>query len=115
MADRQVDLYLETGAKRGFADASLWPGWSRAARDARRCHIGVLGARAPRHNTVGWVTAIVQMRQAALAALAAAARGDLPRVGLRHGLRWPPRFFVRRSGWHLLDHLWELEHRRVAA
>ncbi|RPJ49572.1 MAG: hypothetical protein EHM21_06745, partial [Chloroflexi bacterium] len=30
----KVDVYLETGAKRTFAGAAAWPGWSRSGRDA---------------------------------------------------------------------------------
>jgi hypothetical protein len=51
------------------------------------------------------------VHQAIQSALGAAARGELPRVGPRGGLRWTPRFFVRYSAWHLLDHTWELEDR----
>jgi len=29
----------------------------------------------------------------------------------RGGLRWRPRYFVRRVAWHLLDHAWEIEDR----
>lgn len=50
-------------------------------------------------------------RQAILAALAAAARGELPTHGPRGGVIWTPRTFVRRVAWHLLDHLWEIEDR----
>ena len=52
-------------------------------------------------------------RQAALDALAAAARGELPTAGPRGGVVWTPRYFVRRAGWHVLDHLWEIEDRQV--
>jgi hypothetical protein len=24
---------------------------------------------------------------------------------------WPPRYFVRRVAWHVLDHAWEIEDR----
>jgi len=51
------------------------------------------------------------LRQAILVALGAAVRGELPRVGPRGGLRWTPRYFVRRAAWHLLDHTWEIEDR----
>jgi hypothetical protein len=44
-------------------------------------------------------------------ALAAAAHGELPSRGPRGGLRWPPRYFARRSAWHILDHAWEIEDR----
>ena len=28
--------------------------------------------------------------------------------------RWPSRYFVRRTAWHVLDHVWEIEDRSVA-
>lgn len=43
--------------------------------------------------------------------LEAAARGELPKVGPRGGKRWTPRYYVRRSAWHILDHAWEIEDR----
>ena len=49
--------------------------------------------------------------QDALRALAAAAHGDLPASGPRGGLYWPPRYFVRRAAWHVLDHAWEIQDR----
>ena len=51
------------------------------------------------------------VHRATLAALGASARGELPRVGPRGGLRWTARFFVRYAAWHLLDHIWEIEDR----
>ncbi|MCI0580381.1 MAG: hypothetical protein L0332_22495 [Chloroflexi bacterium] len=50
-------------------------------------------------------------RQAILAGVAAAARGELPARGPRGGVRWMPRYFVRRVAWHVLDHVWEIEDR----
>jgi hypothetical protein len=38
-------------------------------------------------------------------------RGELPAQGPRGGSVWPPRYFVRRSAWHVLDHAWEIEDR----
>ena len=54
---------------------------------------------------------LTQTHAAALDALAAAARGNLPAQGPRGGKIWKPRFFVRRAGWHVLDHVWEIEDR----
>lgn len=54
-----------------------------------------------------------QTGQAVLEALAAAVHGDLPTRGPRGGVIWTPHYFVRRSAWHLLDHLWEIEDRLV--
>jgi len=49
--------------------------------------------------------------QAALDGLMAAAHGELPTQGPRGGAYWPPRYFVRRAAWHVLDHAWEIEDR----
>jgi hypothetical protein len=43
--------------------------------------------------------------------LLARARGELPDVGPRGGRRWTPRYAIRRSAWHALDHAWEIEDR----
>ncbi len=50
-------------------------------------------------------------RQAILKALAPAAHGELSARGPRGGVRWTPRYFVRRVAWHVLDHAWEIEDR----
>lgn len=54
--------------------------------------------------------AIVALREAIVAALGAsvAATPDAP-------TRWPPRYAVRRIAWHVLDHAWEMEDRRLDA
>lgn len=48
-----------------------------------------------------------------VAALRAAAAGELPDRGPRGGKLWVPRYFVRRVAWHVLDHAWELEDRAL--
>jgi hypothetical protein len=50
-------------------------------------------------------------RQEILRVLEASATGELPERGPRGGVRWPARYFVRRVGWHVLDHAWEIEDR----
>lgn len=45
--------------------------------------------------------------------LQAAAAGQLAREGSRGGKRWPPRYFVRRLAWHVVDHAWEIEDRII--
>lgn len=54
-----------------------------------------------------------ETREAVLQALDAAVRGELPQEGPRGGKRWPPRYFVRRAAWHVLDHAWEIEDRII--
>lgn len=62
-------------------------------------------------ETADWRSEIERSQQAGRDALAAAARGEIPTHGPRGGAIWPPRYFVRRSAWHILDHAWEIEDR----
>jgi hypothetical protein len=55
--------------------------------------------------------ALALIRQAILTTLIAATRGEVPARGPRGGVRWTPRYFVRRLAWHELDHAWEIEDR----
>lgn len=83
----------------------------------------VLGADAAYLRSIGWkvqkgqeddpAQELNQRRQAILDGLAAAARGELPERGPRGGVRWKPRYFVRRVAWHVLDHAWEIEDRVI--
>lgn len=64
----------------------------------------------------GEVTAAAQMvalRQRMRDGLAAAAAGELPTAGPRGGVLWPARYYARRSGYHLVDHIWEIEERII--
>lgn len=58
-------------------------------------------------------TELPRLRQAMTEALTAAAQGELPTTGPRGGKLWRPRYFVRRTAWHTLDHVWEIEDRVV--
>ena len=81
----------------------------------------VLGAATGYLNQVGWkfqqddradlASQLKQTRNATLMALNSAANGEIPARGPRGGLRWTPRYFVRRVAWHILDHTWEIEDR----
>jgi len=51
------------------------------------------------------------VREAFVEALWGRVRGELPDVGPKGGVRWPPSFAVRRSAWHALDHAWEIQGR----
>jgi hypothetical protein len=81
----------------------------------------VLGADAGYLSQLGWKfktdeegdldEELQRARRAVVEGLAAAARGAVSTRGPRGGKRWPPRYFVRRSAWHVLDHAWEIEDR----
>ena len=90
--------------------------------DAEASYLARLGGKLPKQFAVndeeesGRMLTDRQLRdrrQVILDALAAAARGEFPLVGPRGGLRWTPRFFVRRAAWHILDHVWEIEDRSL--
>jgi hypothetical protein len=55
-----------------------------------------------------------ESRKAMLRALEHSAQGAVPAIGPRGGVRWSPRFFVRRAAWHILDHAWEIQDRTLA-
>jgi hypothetical protein len=100
---------LRKGPRGGGRDLK---GILRHVRDADKAYITQLGGKYtsgeaqvdPRED-------FPAIRRAILTALGAAARGELPQVGPRGGLRWTPHFYVRYSAWHMLDHTWELEDR----
>ena len=54
---------------------------------------------------------MARLREAILDALRARARGESLPEGRRSTRVWTPRYFVRRSAWHALDHAWEIEDR----
>jgi len=55
--------------------------------------------------------ALAHFRHAILTTLNAAASGEVSARGPRGGVRWTPRYFVRRLAWHELDHAWEITDR----
>jgi len=85
----------------------------------------MLGSDAGHLNQVGWKfkqgdaddldKQLERTRQAVLEALALSAGGEIPAKGPRGGVRWHPRYFVRRVAWHVLDHAWEIEDRILSA
>jgi hypothetical protein len=83
----------------------------------------VLESNAGYLNAVGWKLQksegndlneqFERNQQATLRALTASAGGEIPVKGPRGGLRWSPRYFIRRVAWHILDHAWEIEDRAL--
>jgi hypothetical protein len=92
---------LRKGPRGGGRDLE---GVLRHVREAQKGYLGSLGAKA------GGDT-VAELRAMAVEALAASARGEFSEYGPRGGKRWPARYFVRRSAWHILDHVWEIEDR----
>lgn len=101
------------------AGVELRKGPRGGGRDLDGIIAHVLGAEASYLGRLGWkrpkgdIAGAPAIREGMLDRLAAAARGELPLRGPRGGEIWPPRYYVRRSAWHILDHVWEIEDRAV--
>jgi hypothetical protein len=79
--------------------------------EAEVAYLGGLGSREPRVPGATAEDRMALVHEIALEALAARARGK-PIADPRQTKRlWSPRYFVRRSAWHALDHAWEIEDR----
>jgi hypothetical protein len=70
-------------------------------------YLSRLGAKAPKSPPR---ERAARLRATIFDTLERVARDGVPK-GPRGGKRWTPRYFVRRSAWHVLDHAWELEDR----
>lgn len=81
-------------------------------RDAEAAYLGKLGGRWGKAEAAAHRgEEMAAIREAALKVWTARVRGEpAPRVP-RSGSLWNPRYFVRRSAWHALDHVWEIEDR----
>jgi hypothetical protein len=51
------------------------------------------------------------LRKQVVDLLGSRTRGEPVEMGRRTAALWTPRYFVRRSAWHVLDHAWEIEDR----
>ncbi len=74
-------------------------------------YLGALGWKLDRDDKADLPQQLAQTRQATLDAMVAVAKGEIPARGPRGGTRWTLPYFVRRSAWHVVDHIWEIEDR----
>jgi hypothetical protein len=99
---------LTTGPRGGGRDLPKMVGH---VLEAEKAYLGMLGSRSPKGSFDDVMAEMRAVRSAAQDALAARVRGE-PIADPRQTKRpWLPRYFVRRSAWHALDHAWELEDR----
>jgi hypothetical protein len=81
--------------------------------DADRSYLSRLAWKHRKGDADSPAELLQRRRQEILDALEVAVKGDLPERGPRGGIIWPPRYFVRRVAWHVLDHAWEIEDRII--
>jgi hypothetical protein len=79
-------------------------------RDSDSAYVSALGGKA-KINADTPAEGLAQVHEAILTTLTGRINGEIPERGPRGGLRWTPRYFVRRHAWHQLDHAWEIEDR----
>ena len=77
--------------------------------EAEEAYLVKLGSRRPGENDQA--QQMTRIRSRALDALAAVAEGLPIAEPSQVRSRWSPRYFVRRSAWHALDHAWEIQDR----
>jgi hypothetical protein len=79
--------------------------------EAEASYVARLGIRRPRIAASDLHAAALEVRKVIGDALARAVKDGVPERGPRGGAIWTPRYFVRRTAWHALDHAWEIEDR----
>jgi hypothetical protein len=78
---------------------------------AEKGYLASLGGKVPRAEALQ--PSQEETRQTILETLVASAHGEIAEQGPRGGKRWLPGYFVRRTAWHVLDHVWEIEDRII--
>jgi DinB superfamily len=80
--------------------------------EAERAYLHELGGTAPRLDGADVDQRLLALREAVIETLRARATGHEPAKGPRRkNPFWSPRYFIRRTAWHALDHAWEIEDR----
>jgi hypothetical protein len=82
--------------------------------EADRAYLALLWCAYPKAGNADVRAEMARLREAILDALRSRARGQPLPEGRRTARVWTPRYFVRRSAWHALDHAWEIEDRAKA-
>lgn len=99
---------LATGPRGGGRDL---PRIVDHVRDAEIAYLSKLGSRAPADSGRPPAERLSELRDAFIEALTAIASGEPVPTPSRTQKLWSPRYAVRRTAWHVLDHAWELEDR----
>ena len=79
--------------------------------EADRAYLSRLGGRHGKNERADLEAEMAAVRRGLVDAIAARTRGDPLPEGRRSRTVWTPRYGVRRSAWHALDHAWEIEDR----
>jgi hypothetical protein len=83
----------------------------RHVLEADAAYLYRLGSKHQKPAKGGTAAEMSELRREIVELLASRSRGETPPKGRRTAPLWAPRYFVRRSAWHALDHAWEIEDR----
>ena len=107
-ADAARGVELTKGPRGGGRDLAKM---TNHVFEAEEGYVGALGSRPPRLPGEALAKRSSALRASAVDALAALAAAK-PVADPRNTKRpWSPRFYIRRSAWHALDHAWEIQDR----
>jgi hypothetical protein len=98
-AEAATGVTLTKGPRGGGRDV---PKMVEHVMGAEEGYLGALGSRRPTSGA---------LRKTILAVLTARAQNKPLAEPNKVKKQWSPRFYVRRSAWHALDHAWEIEDR----
>jgi hypothetical protein len=110
VAERAEGKTLRTGPRGGGRDLQKM---REHVMDSEAGYLSRLAWKAPRLAGADFIAQQTATREAVLDALASVVQHGLLESGPRGGKIWPARYFVRRAGWHVLDHVWEIEDRLI--
>jgi hypothetical protein len=103
-----VGVELTRGPRGGGRDLEKIIGH---VREAEVAYLGQLGSRAPAADDEDPARPMRRLRSAFVEALEDV-RAGRPLANPRNTRTpWSPRYAIRRSAWHVLDHAWEIEDR----
>jgi hypothetical protein len=105
-----IGIELRKGPRGGGRDLSKIVAHVSEADEA---YLTQLGARPPRAKGPDAAAETERLHVAMVEALSARARGQALSEPNRVAKLWVPRYALRRSAWHALDHTWEIEDRRT--
>ncbi len=85
----------------------------RHVLEADKAYLGRLGGLNRKADGADVAAETTLVRKDIMDVMSTRARGEPPPRTPRSGKLWAPRYAVRRSAWHALDHAWEIEDRAV--
>ena len=107
-ATKAIGVELTKGPRGGGREL---PKIVEHVREAEVAYLGQLGSRAPATADEDPARPMALLRRSFAAALTAVATGQPVENPRNTRKPWTPRYTVRRSAWHVLDHAWEIQDR----